>query len=328
MRGALTCVPMHAATAPLPGTGKSILWDTAGAIVNGDAMPTIATGANLEEMEKRLDAEIIAGRGIWSIDNASMPIGGDALCQAIERPTYNARILGKSEIKGRRNTWSLYATGNNLRLKDDLTRRALLVGLDAGVERPELRRFSGNPYDKVLGARGLYLWAVLTVVLAYRTGGMPGKLPGIGLPFAEWSDLVRSALVWLGYADPVETMEAARENDPSRQARAAMVQGMVNAYGVGEGAARAAAEMVSDAERGVIKREGKALLDQKPSTAAKDLKAAIIQYTKDRIDARYLGNKLSVDRNSITYGLCLRALYDSHRKVNRWYVEKIGAPDA
>jgi hypothetical protein len=86
--------------------------------------------------------------------------------------------------------------------------------------------------------------------------------------------------------------------------------------------------MVYDAEHGVIKREGKGLLDQKPSAAARDLKAAIVQYTKDRIDAKYLGNKLSVDRNSITYSLCLKALYDSHRKVNRWYVEKIGGSDA
>jgi hypothetical protein len=227
VRGALTCVPLHGVTAPIAGTGKSFLWDLIGGIVIGDAMPIIAAGANLEEMEKRLDALLIAGLTMFSLDNVSMPIGGDALCQAIERPLYSARMLGKSEVRDRRNTWGLYATGNNLRLRDDVTRRALLIRLDAGVERPELREFSDNPFDRVLGNRGLYIWAALTVVLGYRTAGMPGRLPHIGDPFAEWSDLVRSALVWLDYADPVETMEAARDNDPSRQARAAMVQAML-----------------------------------------------------------------------------------------------------
>jgi hypothetical protein len=43
-----------------------------------------------------------------------------------------------------------------------------------------------------------YIWAALTVVLAYRAAGLPGKLPGIGDPFEEWSDNVRSA--WSGLA--------------------------------------------------------------------------------------------------------------------------------
>ena len=101
------------------------------------------------------------------------------------------------------------------------------------MERPETRTFKANPFDTVLANRGLYLWAALTIVLAYRAAGMPDRLPGIGDPFAEWSDQIRSALVWLGYDDPVLTMEAVRDNDPSRQARVAMFQAISNAYGVG-----------------------------------------------------------------------------------------------
>jgi hypothetical protein len=56
---------------------------------------------------------------------------------------------------------------------------------------------------------------------------------------------------------------------------------------------------------------------------ASDLKATIIQYTQNSLDARYLGNKLGTDKNKIAGGLCLRTKYDSHRKVNCWYVEKI-----
>lgn len=46
-----------------------------------------------------------------------------------------------------------------------------------------------------------------------RMATQPGKLPPIA-SFAEWSGLIRSALVWLGCADPAESMKAAREDDP------------------------------------------------------------------------------------------------------------------
>jgi hypothetical protein len=231
VRAAMTCVPLHAFSATTPGTGKSYLADTIAGIALGDAMPNIAAGANSEETEKRLASSIMAGMTILSIDNVTAPIGGDALCQAIERPTYRARTLGRSEIREHRNSWCLFATSNNLRLRDDITRRTLLVRMDAREERPELRTFKGNPFEQVLANRGRYIRAALVVVLAYRAAGMPGRLPPIGDPFAEWSDNVRSALVWLGRADPVETMEVARERDIYRQARMALLQALLNAYG-------------------------------------------------------------------------------------------------
>ena len=187
-RAALSCVPMHASRAPAAGTGKSYLWDLIAAVTIGDAMPVIAAGPNLEEMAKRIDAQVIKGFTMLSIDNASIHLGGDELCQVVERPAYVPRILGKSLMKERRNIWTIFATGNNLRLKDDVTRRSLLARLDAEMERPETRRFKANPFDTVLNNRGLYLWAALTIVFAYRAAGMPDRLPGIGDPFAEWSD--------------------------------------------------------------------------------------------------------------------------------------------
>lgn len=321
-RAALGCVPMHSASAPAPGSGKSYMVDLISAVAIGDIMPIIAAGTNIEEMVKRINAEVIEGFSLLSIDNVSMPIGGDELCQVIERPTYSARILGQSKNVERRNNWTLFATGKNLRLLDDVTRRVLLARIDPGMERPELRQFKGDPLEKVLADRGLYLWACLTVVKAYKAAGMPGRLPRIGDPFAEWSDLIRSALVWLGFADPVLTMEAVRDNDPSRQARVAMFQGMANAYGVGVAARRTAKAMIEDAKNGIAK-PGQKLIDRQHGGEQENLKAAIIGYTNDRLDARYFGNKLNVDRNNIAGGLCLRAEYDTHTKVNLWFVEPL-----
>jgi putative DNA primase/helicase len=92
---AQTTVPLHAMSATAPGTGKSYLDDMIAAPPIGDAMPTIASGGDEEETEKRVASMITDGATLFSIDNVTAPLGGDALCQAIERPTFRARTLGR-----------------------------------------------------------------------------------------------------------------------------------------------------------------------------------------------------------------------------------------
>jgi putative DNA primase/helicase len=65
--------------------------------------------------------------------------------------------------------------------------------------------------------RGAYVAAALTVIRAYRVAGSPPVCGAIG-SYEDWSDMVRSPLVWLGHADPVESMETAREEDPELSA--------------------------------------------------------------------------------------------------------------
>jgi putative DNA primase/helicase len=216
LRGAFPVTPMHASRAPTAGSGKSFLWDTVSAIAIGQLMPVMSTGANTEETEKRLGAAMMTGQPLISIDNISGELGGDALCQAIERPVVELRILGRSEkVRIESRGTSMFATGNNFTVLGDLTRRVITVNLDPEVERPELRQFDFDPVERVLADRGKYIAAVLTIGRAYVAAGRPGRLPRLA-SFEGWSDLVRSALVWLGKADPVKSMEAARAEDPER----------------------------------------------------------------------------------------------------------------
>jgi putative DNA primase/helicase len=292
-------------------------------------MPILATGNQKEELEKRIDAQILAGISLWCLDNVTMPIGGDAICQAIERPLYGARILTKSETKTVRNTWSIFINGNALKIKNDATRRILRISLDAKQEKPEYRKFKANPYLDVLANRGRYLWAALTIVRAYIVAGKPNRLPWIGEPFSAWSDLVRSALVWLDYEDPFITTEATRENDPDRQSRAAMLQAILLAYGDDPEQARTANEMIEDGKRGAILPLGKSSWrDATFSDNAKGLMVAIEDYLGGKgINSQHLGNKFGKDQGRITDGLKLCTSYDKKNKVNFWYVEKVNAPD-
>jgi hypothetical protein len=204
---------MHAARAPAPGSGKSYLWDLVAAIAIGQPMPVIAAGRDEEETEKRLGAALMAGRPLISIDNVNGELGGDALCQLIERPVVEVRILGKSEVVRIEARSTFFCTRNNVILLGDLCRRVITVTLDPMLERPENRVFAGDPMETILEARGAYVAAALTICRAYFIAGRPDRAPRLA-SFEGWSDTVRSALMWLGEGDPISTMESARAEDP------------------------------------------------------------------------------------------------------------------
>ena len=213
VRGALSVAPMHVTKAPVAGSGKSYIIDLASAINSGERAPVMSAGQKEEEMEKRLVGALLAGQTIISIDNVNGELGGDALCQIIERPVVSVRKLGESSFLKIESRATCFATGNNIRLVGDMTRRVVMCSLDPDMERPELREFKRDPFDEVLANRGLYVAAALTIVSAYMQAGCPDQARPLA-SFEDWSRIVRSALIWLGRADPVDTMNAAREDDP------------------------------------------------------------------------------------------------------------------
>jgi hypothetical protein len=233
VRGAFPVSPMHVSRAPVAGSGKSFLWDIVATIAIGRLMPVIAAGRNEEETEKRLGAALLAGQPLISIDNLNGELGGDALCQIIERPIVDIRILGKSELKRieARGT-TMFGSGNNIVIVGDACRRVITATLDPQLEQPELRNFSSDPVAKVLENRGAYIAACLTICRAYIAAGRPNLAPKLA-SFEGWSDTVRSALIWLGKADPVASMELARAEDPERGELRDMLSAWSDAIGVG-----------------------------------------------------------------------------------------------
>jgi putative DNA primase/helicase len=213
VRGALSVAPLHAFAANTAGSGKSFLVDLASAISSGRPCPVVAAGADEAETEKRLAGLLLAGFPIASLDNCNGELGGDLLCQAIERPFIRLRPLGRSDIIEIESRATLFATGNALRVRGDMVRRTLLCDLDANMERPELRKFESDPVAVVMANRGRYVSACLAIVRAYILAGRPDRKSSVA-SFTDWSDTVRSALCWLGCADPADSMERAREDDP------------------------------------------------------------------------------------------------------------------
>lgn len=215
IRRSLRTAPLFGFTAPAAGSGKSLLVDLVSIITTGREASVIASGKTPEEFEKRLGSLLLSGDHVIAIDNCEAPLSSELLCSMLTQQTVRPRILGRSEAPELPSTALVTATGNNLVLVGDLTRRSLLCRLDSQSERPELRVFDTNPIVVAKAHRARLLVAALTVLRAYHIAGYEGEHDPLG-SFDEWSRWVRGALRWLGRADPVQTMETARQTDPRR----------------------------------------------------------------------------------------------------------------
>ena len=231
IRRSLPTAPLHGFNAPIAGTGKSMLVDLASLIATGRPAPVIAQGKSEEEMEKRLGAALIAGDILIAIDNCEEPLGGELLCQTLTQTSLKVRILGTSINAEVPSNAAVFATGNNLTLEGDMTRRAIRATLDAGVERPELRAFDRDPLALVTAQRGDYVSAGMTVLRAFHIAGRPEQRAPLG-SFTDWSRWIRDALIWLGEADPCETMEGMRGADPKLEALTSVLEGWREVIGL------------------------------------------------------------------------------------------------
>lgn len=291
VRGALSVAPMHVTRAPVAGSGKSYIIDLASALNSGERAPVVTAGRTEEETEKRLVAALLSGQTIISIDNVNGELGGDALCQIIERPVVSVRPLGQSAFIKIESRATCYATGNNIRLVGDMTRRVVMCSLDPDMERPELREFKRDPFDDVLANRGLYVAAALTIVSAYMQAGCPDPARPLA-SFEDWSRIVRSALIWLGRADPVDTMNAAREDDPVKQSLESLLSSWVETAGSGP---TTVSEIVSLAQQ----------LSFDNSYVNENLRDALVEIAPDRtngVNVKSLGKFLSAHEGRIVGG--------------------------
>jgi Bifunctional DNA primase/polymerase, N-terminal len=215
-RRAMATAPLHAFTSPVAGTGKSLLVDLASTLTNGQLAPVISQGQTEEELEKRLGATLIAGDQIVSLDNCDREISSPFLCQALTQQRLRIRLLGLSRHVDVPITATFFVTGNNLVIADDLTRRTLLCQLDAGVERPELRKFKRNVLEVARAQRGALVAAALIVLRAWHGAQHSASKPEPLGSFEEWSFRIREPLLWLDRIDPCESIATVRESDPNR----------------------------------------------------------------------------------------------------------------
>ncbi len=234
VRPSLPSSPLFGMTAPAPRTGKSLLVDIATVIAHGKRASVVAATSNPDELDKQLQALLSSGASYIALDNIDPdnPVASTLLNQILTQPEVTVRPFGQAENKRTYPSIAVISvTGNNLAVVKDLTERTLLCRLDAKCEVPGVRRFDFDPVDVAVHDRVALVRACLTIMRAYVVAGRPDQnLAPMG-GFEKWSDIVRSALVWLGCADPCETMVKVREGDVNRGGHGELMRLWHDAFG-------------------------------------------------------------------------------------------------
>lgn len=309
VRRSIPAAPMVGVSATAPGTGKSLLADVISIVATGSRPAVMSLGRSDDENEKRLAGAFLAGDPVIALDNISFPLGFDLLCQVCTQPLARFRPLGGSALVTVPTNAQLIATGNALTITGDLKRRTLLIRLDAGMERPELRRFDRDALEYARAERGRLIAAALTIPLAYLAAGSPAvDLPPVG-SFTEWDRLVRRPLRWLGLPDPLAPAETLREFDPELEASRLLLSAWFDAF---NSKPVSAAEVVA------------AALSVGPASGEyqhPDLREALQLICHEKITARRLGGWLRSNRDRIVDALrAVQAGTDGHSKTALWAV--------
>ncbi len=317
VRKSLKSAPLYAFRAPKMGSGKSLLGDVVGMIASGRPCAVMSLGEDANEERKRWLSVLLDGDSVICIDNIEKPLGGSTLCSILTQETYKDRILGMSRTVTVSTAVTLLCTGNNLVFDGDLTTRVIPCDLDPGVERPEERSFAVNLYQYVPEHRGELVVAGLTILRAYVAAGRPTQAIRPFGRFEEWSDLVRSALVWLGTADPCAGRSRIEEQDPTRQRLGQLLCAWREAL---PGRPSTAAEAITLSE-GVAASLG----GSSPAAASSRLREALLAVAADRsghINPRYLGSFLSKHARRIEGGLRFEKGPDRN-KVATWQISSV-----
>ena len=110
------------------------------------------------------------------------------------------------------------ATGNNLTFVGDITTRSILCSLNPKCERPEEREFEVDLRSYIPHHRSSLVKAALTILRAYIVAGKTKQPIAPFGRFEEWSNLVRSSIVWIGMEDPCKSRKDIESTDPVRLA--------------------------------------------------------------------------------------------------------------
>lgn len=298
LRPTLDAAPLIGVSAPAAGSGKSYLVDLLVSIATGRRAAGIATGSDPAEMEKALGAAALEGRSTIVLDNLEQALGGQLICMFLSgQERVAVRVLGASKSVEVPAAASWFATGNSLRVAGDMSRRALVCRLDAGVEHPEEREFEHDLLSEVRRRRATLVSAALTIARWGHIDPQPPGKPFAG--FSAWCRRVRDPLLALGHTDPVGALAAVRATD----LEAARLAELLGAW---------------SATFGEVPQTSAAVIEA--AEANPSLRDALQGITaRGAITNRWLGNYLARHDGRIAGGLRVERV-GSHARAIRWAV--------
>jgi hypothetical protein len=233
VRASLPHAPMFHVRAHMVGSGKSYLCELILVFVTPQRGTPTTFPADDEECRKLLLAEFLRAPAAIEFDNLT----GDllphrSLCTALTSEHITGRILGVSKTATVSTRALFLSSGNNVGPVQDMTRRCITIHLAPQCEVPAAREFRRPELVReVLGERGRFVSAALTIVRAWIVAGRPKTSCKALAGFGDWSDLCRQPLLWLGLADPTESVFQAMAEDPDRETLGRLLTAWQSVFG-------------------------------------------------------------------------------------------------
>jgi hypothetical protein len=197
------------------GTGKGLLIQAIARIAFNQPATAFTSRGNRQELDRRIESALIDAGPMLYLDNCNTEeLSSNVLAQVITESAVMTRLLGRSKMVPLITNAFIAVTGNAVRISEDLSRRFLVVELDAKCENPEQRAFGEDFSALIKSHRADLLGAVLTI---WRWGRQTNLVPGLPLgSFEQWASWCRDPLLALGCADPVQRAAAGKSQDPLR----------------------------------------------------------------------------------------------------------------
>lgn len=233
IRPSLSHAPMFHARAHMVGSGKSYLCELITAFATPQrGTPTTFPGDD-EECRKLLLAELLRAPAVIEFDNLTADlVAHKSLCTALTSEHMSGRILGVSKTATVSTRALFLSSGNNVGPVQDMTRRCITIHLSPECEVPAARSFKRPDLVRdVLRERGRYVSAALTIVRAWIVAGRPKSACRSLAGYGDWSELCGQPLLWLGCADPTDSVFEAMTEDPDRETLARLLAAWQAVFG-------------------------------------------------------------------------------------------------
>jgi hypothetical protein len=199
--------PLFLVDSNVRGAGKGLLLDCIASIVTDEQFTVAPYTSDEDELRKRITSLAIGGDRLVLFDNLDGKFGNATLDACLTATCWGDRLLGVNRTVKAPLFMIWYATGNNVAIAADTSRRICHIRLESELENPENRNDFRRPnlLAWVKENRPRLLWAALAVLGAYCAAGRPDQGLAAWGSYQGWSGLVRNAVVWLGLPDPGQT---------------------------------------------------------------------------------------------------------------------------
>ena len=308
-------VPLCLVDSPTQGTGKGKLVKNLAHIPLGTELPTqtMPQGRYADEEWRKLLLGILReGSPAVLFDNVSEReiVDSAPLASLMTTGKFGGRILTQPDVQNFRVNLILVATGNNIKVTGDMTRRCYTVRLDANMERPWERHPDGFEHpslEKYVRDNNVkLLTAAFTLIRAWYAAGCPEaqNIPVMG-SFIEWSNTIGSVLEFIGIEGFLKNQEKLRvfQDDEAIQWQAFFEQWFI-LFGDKHVSTPELCEMIINPETDISKALPDVLL------GARDKGLGSLK--------RSLGRRLSRMTGKIYKGLKLHFSVDAHRHHKQW----------